>query len=109
MPCRKRSSVPWPATDTARRGAGATWIVSRLLRLRARDLHRAAAALAVLADVGDELLRRAADDFVAFLDQLLLAELRLFNDCSRIAVNSGNRLGRGTEIGRASCRERVEG
>src|SRR4029453_5561925 len=95
MPCRKSSRVPLPATETARRGAGPTWIVSRLLRLRSGDLHRAAAALAVLADIGGEFVGRAADCVVALVDQLLLAEFRLIQDPLHIEIDPGNRfLGR---------------
>src|SRR5688572_4375412 len=90
MPCRKRSSVPLPAIDTARRGAGATLIVSRLLRLRARDLHRAGAALAVLADIRGEFVGRAADHLVAFVDELLLAEVRFLQDASHVEMNLRN-------------------
>src|SRR6185436_14928952 len=96
MPCKKSSKVPLPATETARRGAGPTWIVSRLLRPRSGDFHRAAAALAVLADVGGELVGRAADHVVAFFDQLLLPEFRFFEHTLYIGVNPGNRIGRGS-------------
>ena len=80
MPCRKSTRVPLPATETARRGAGSTRIVSRLLRLRARDLDGAAAALAVLPDVGGEFLGRAADHVVALCRSAASGGIRLLED-----------------------------
>src|SRR6185295_7911271 len=89
-PCR-RARPRCAGSARRRRWAGA----GPLLRLCARDLHRARAALAVLADVGGEFLGRAADHLVALVDELLLPELRLIEDLARIGVDAAHRLARG--------------
>src|SRR4051812_15996248 len=88
MPCRKITTGPLPPTLRAMRGAGPTMTVSTLFRLGAGNFHRAGAALAVLPEIRGEILRRAADDFVAAFMQVLAAELRLLEDFSRVEVNS---------------------
>src|SRR5512138_1557007 len=92
MPCRNTTGMPSPATESARRGRPGTKTVSRpLFRFGAGDLHRAGAACGILPDVRGEFRRRAAHDFIAFGDQLLLAELGLAEDLLRIGVEALDR------------------
>src|SRR5258708_34652669 len=65
-----------------------------LLRLGAGDFHGAPAAFEVARDVGGELLRRAADDLVALVDELFLPELGLLHDFLRVQVDARYRLAR---------------
>src|SRR4051812_44669565 len=58
----------------------------RLFGLGARDLHCTGATCTVFFDIRGKLRRRAADDFVAFVDELLLPEFRFLQQLPGILI-----------------------
>src|SRR5258706_5322108 len=66
----------------ARRGLSA-----RLFGPGAGDLHGSATVFAVFFQVRTEFIGPARDDFVAFVDELLLPELGVLDDLPRVEIN----------------------